>query len=165
MTRSYLPQDNKDIKEYKKQNSYVVEETATDSVANYHILPEEYSVFSEIDQNYFLEGSTKQSELISKCLNYMKEQLRALFVRKGIIGQLPKLHCDVDSDGAVSFGWAYSGYRIFFFFEEDNECFDAYSGVVMQNDEDIISTKTQKLTINNYQQVIGNALKLIIENS
>jgi hypothetical protein len=166
MKKSYLPSENKElIKDYSKKDSYLHPEQPTEIEKSCIILPEEYSVFSKIDQRLFAYDDTKQHRLISKCLVYMKEQLVLLYLTNDIICILPKLQCINEEDGSIILNWAYSGYRIFFSFDDDESGAAAFCGVIVQNDEESISTQSKKLNLKNYKSIINSVMKVVIENS
>lgn len=162
--KTYLNTESKAVQGYSKKSSYIVEDDY-DSSKKYSLLPEEYDVFSELDQSFFTRKETRQLEFISKCLLYMKDCLLDFYYRNGVACILPKLICAIDDDGTITFSMALSSFRAFMSFEDERGNDDAYYGVVSQIDEDSVSSETKKLTEDNYEAAIQSFLQVIINNS
>lgn len=165
MRKSYLSSDeDSTLREYIRKQTYLSPKQSTRDNQKYSLLPEEYDVFSEIDPKLFLREDTEQQKLISLCLIYIKEQLISLFLEKGVICVLPKLKY-ITEENAVILNWAYSGYRVFFSFNNDEMGATAFCGIVVQSDEESVETQMKKLDIKNYRLVLAGILKIVIENS
>lgn len=128
----------------------------------YARLPEEYAVFSEIDEACFHLTSTEQERLFSKCLRHLRSCLLDLYTQMGVIRVLPKLDVTTDNDGAIVLNWAYTGFRIYFNFERSVD--ESFFGIVIQND-DGIATNTGKLNSRNCASVVEAVLLYVINHS
>ena len=133
------------------------------SAALYMPLPEEYSVFSEVDEKYFLLNDTEQHCFFSQCLSYLRTKLSYLYSNVGVLKVLPKLSMTTDDDAAIVLNWAYTSFRIYFNFEVKVE--DSYYGVISRSSEESISTNTGKLTKSNYSVIIDSILYYVLNNS
>ncbi len=162
--RSYLDVEPKPVKGYSKKSSYIVDDER-DFLFKFRLLPEEYDIFSELDQSFFTHKETRQSEFISTCLTYMKECLLDFYCRQGIVCILPKLLCSQDNEGAITFSMALSNFRAFMSFEGEKGNYDAYYGVVSQLDDESVSSETQKLTSENYKTAIQSFLQILVNNA
>lgn len=162
--RSYLDTESKQVQGYSKKSTYIVDD-GQDSLRKYSLLPEEYDMFSELDPSFFTRKDTRQLELISMCLLYMKGCLLDFYNTHGVVGILPKMICTEDDDGTITFGLALSSFRAFMSFEGEKGAYDAYYGVVSQTDEDSVSSETKKLTFENYETAIQSFLQILINNS
>ncbi len=162
--RSYLNTESKSIQDYSRKSSYIVDDDR-DSLQKYGLLPEEYDMFSKLDASFFTHKETKQLELVSNCLLYMKGCLLDFYNKYGIVCILPKLICTKDDEGTISFSMALSNFRTFISFEGEKGGNDAYYGVVLQTDEDSISSETKKLTYENYETAIQSFLQILINNA
>ena len=162
--RSYLDIESKPIQGYSKKNSYIVDDER-ESLRKYSLLPEEYDMFSELDPSIFTRMGTRQQELISTCLIYMKECLLDFYNDHGIVCILPKLIETQDEEGTITFSMAISNFRAFMSFEGEMGNYDAYYGVVAQSDEDSVSSETKKLTYENYETAIQTFLQILINNA
>lgn len=165
MKNNYLSKLNKERKKYTPRESYFQNDSPDSEFNRYILLPEEYNIFSEINQSLFINGNTKQDKLIAMCLKTMRENLLFLYSTQGIICILPKLTYYEDQEKTITFNWANSNFRAFLSFESEVGGYDAYCGIIIQFTQDDVSTQTSKLNENNYQKVIGSMMKLIIENS
>lgn len=166
MNKSYLPKkQSEEIRKYNTKYSYIASETSTITSQEYTILPEEYSIFSEVNNELFFKQNTLQEQLISLCLNYLKEKLIDIFLSQGIIGVLPKLNVLNDDENNVTINWFYSNYRIFFSFDSEKANYQSFCGVVLQEDNDSFSSHSKKITKDNYKDVVDNVLKIVINNS
>ena len=126
-------------------------------------LPEEYAIFSEIDNSFFSLTDTEQHRFLSLCLQHLKTQLLNLYIKLNVVRVLPKLSITFDKDGAIVLNWAYTSFRVYFNFETVVE--NSYYGIVAQNSEDTIFSNAGKLNDRNYALVINNILQYVIENS
>lgn len=162
--RSYFDTESKPVQGYSKKNSYIIDDDH-DSLATYSLLPEEYDIFSELDQSLYIKEGTRQMDFISTCLMYMKESLIDFYNSHGIICILPKLLCTQDEDGAITFSMALSNLRAFMSFEGEKGNYDAYFGIVSQTNEDSVSSETMKLTSKNYEIAIQLFLQILINNA
>lgn len=148
---------------YQQTDSYVLENEEQQTGAIYAQLPEEYAIFSEIDNAFFVLNDTEQHRLLSRCLQHLKVQLLNLYIKSDVVRILPKLSTTSDEDGAIVLNWAYTSFRVYFNFETEAD--NSYYGIVAQNDEDSIFTNSGKLNFKNYISVINNILLFVIENS
>ena len=148
---------------YHQANSYVLNDEEQTISTIYIQLPEEYDVFSNIDCSLSSLNDTDQHRFLSQCLQYLKVQLYKLYTQYGIVQILPKLNVASDEDGAIILNWAYANYRIYFNFEKEIK--NSYYGIVAQNAEDTVFTKTGKLSIENYCTVINVILDFVMDNS
>ena len=148
---------------YQQSSSYVAERNNQYSAQSYAILPEEYSIFSEIDNSYFVRNETDQYRLLGLCLQRLKTQLLNIYAKYGIIRVLPKLSITSDEDDAIILNWAYANFRIYFNFEKVID--SSYYGIVAQNTEETIFTNAGKLSETNYTTVIDMILTYVIDNS
>ena len=164
---SYLSsQTASEVKGYIRKNSYVSVSSNDSGIYDlYYSLPEEYDVFTYIDPSFFANKGTKQQELISDCLTYMRKALLSLFASSGVVCVLPKLSVFNDDTGTITFNWAYSTFRAFLSFDDERGDYDSYCGIVFQTDNDSISTQTKKITKTNYKNLIDELLSLVINNS
>lgn len=162
--KSYLDTEIESIQGYSKKSSYIVDDDR-DSLKKYNLLPEEYDMFSELDQSLFAQKGTRQVEFISTCLLYMKKCLIDFYNMNGVICILPKLICTKDDDDTVTFSMALSSFRAFISFEGERGNNDAYYGVLSQTEENSVSSETKKLTTENYEVAIRSFLQVIINNS
>mgnify|MGYP000108169375 CR=1 FL=1 len=161
MNDSYLSYNNELTKreKYQRSSSYIVnsEDNESDVSLNYTLLPEEYSVFSELNEDLFVLSDTEQHQFLSQCLQYLKYQLLNIYAQYGIIRVLPKLSASTDEDKAIILNWAYTNFRVYFNFEVivDN----SYYGIVAQNAENSIFTNSGKLNKKNYTSINGKFLE------
>ncbi|MHC1787387.1 MAG: hypothetical protein AB9880_10040 [Christensenellales bacterium] len=164
MKRSYIKSDSnvENIKNYRISDSYISSDFESSAEYNFSILPEEYSVFSDVDGKFFVTHDTGQHQLLALCLNYLKKQLFSLYTLKGIIRVLPKLSITYDMDNAIVINWAYSLFRVFLNFEF--EANNSYYGIVIQNEEDGIFTKAGRLNTKNFESIIEMVLTYVIDN-
>jgi hypothetical protein len=165
--KSYLPYlTNKGAKDYIIKQSYISESSHDNLVSDlYYTLPEEYDVFTYVDSSYFNKRETKQQELISDCLIYMRKALLSLSASSGIVSILPKLHVSNDDNGTITFNLAYSTFRAFLSFDDKKGNYDSYYGIVFQSDDDKVSTRTGRIDESNYKSAIDEWLGLVISNS
>ncbi len=167
MNDSYLSYNNEltKRKKYQRSSSYIVnsEDNESDVSLSYTLLPEEYSVFSELNEDLFVLTDTEQHQFLSQCLQYLKYQLLNIYAQYGIIRVLPKLSASTDEDKAIILNWAYTSFRVYFNFEVivDN----SYYGIVAQNAENSIFTNSGKLNKENYTSIMDSILQYIMENS
>lgn len=161
---TYLDYESSRIQDYSRNGSYIINDELLLS-KDYCILPDEYDIFSELDQSLFSNSATKQYLLISMCLRYMKECLYEFYTNNGIVCILPKMIFSIDNEGTIVFNMALSYFRAFLTFEGERECFDAYYGVVSQVDEESVVSETKKITINNLEDSIRSFLNIIVSNS
>lgn len=154
---------DKNKKRYQVANTSSLDNDEKLAAVLYMPLPEEYSVFSEIDDKYFLLKDTNQHRFVSQCLYYLKSKLSYLYANAGVVKVLPKLSVTTDEDEAIILNWAYTSFRIYFNFEIQVE--DSYYGIVAQSTEESISTNTGKLTEKNYSAVLDSILNYVIYNS
>lgn len=164
--KSYLTPNNDDeIKDYTRKTSYFpLHSRASFASALYSSLPEEYDIFSQIAPSFFTNRETKQQELISDCLIYMRKTLLSLYESSGVVCVLPKLYASSD-DGSITFNWAYSTFRAFLSFENETGGYDAYCGIVFKSDIESVATKIRKISSTNYKNVLDELLELVINNS
>lgn len=162
--RSYLDTDSKPVKGYSKKNSYIVDDER-DLLRKYRLLPEEYDIFSKLDQSFFSHLETKQLKFISICLQYMKQCLVDFYLGHGIVCILPKLLYTQDDEGAITFNMALSNFRAFMSFEGEKGNYGAYYGIVSRTDVDSVSSETKKLTYENYKTAIQTFLQILINNA
>lgn len=168
MGESYIKKEKTESKRYGEGSTYIsksVNATFGDSTNQYFPLPEEYDVFTKIDSNLFTRNDTEQFVLISKCLQYMREQLVQFVLLQKVEKVLPKLTFSQDVDGTITFNWVHSNFRAFFSFEGESGNYDAYCGIVVQAAEDSVSTQTRKLTQENCKSVVEIITKVVCENS
>ena len=120
MRKSYIDsnQSAKRNDVYRQSSSYVTKGNDQYSALNYSLLPEEYSIFSEIDNSYFARNETDQYRLLALCLHRLKTQLLNIYTQYGIVRVLPKLSITSDEDEAIILNWAYANFRIYFNFEK-----------------------------------------------
>lgn len=165
MRNSYLKPENSLINAdtYSSTRTYAIHDEVQQVLSSYSMLPEEYDIFSDIDNSYFLLEDTKQHRLLSSCLKYLRDQLFRLYVQYGAVRILPKLKMLLDSDGAIVLNWAYATFRIYFSFESSID--NSFFGMVAQQTEDTMFTSTGKLNEMNYQDAINKALEYAISNS
>lgn len=156
---------NSKTRAYIKKTKYATQNNSAGIEENiYQIIPEEYDIFSEIDPTYLSRRDTKQDELISDCLLYMRNMLFSLYRSNEVAFLFPKLKITHDSDGTITFNWALSTCRAFLSFENELGDYAAYYGIVMQTDEDSVSTRTSKITSTNYKDAMKDLLQLVINN-
>lgn len=148
---------------YQQTISYVLDHGEQQIGPIYAQLPEEYAIFSEIDDTFFSLNDTEQHRLLSRCLQHLKVQLVNLYIKSDIVRILPKLKVTSDEDGAIVLNWAYTSFRVYFNFEADAD--NSYYGIVAQTNEDSIFTNSGKLNFKNYISVINNILLYVVENS
>lgn len=163
--KNYLSLDNQASgkKTYRQWEPYAwnLEEKSITSI--YMQLPEEYAVFSEIDNKYFFLDDTEQHRLLSMCLKHLKTQLVNLYVKFDITRILPKLSITFDEDKAIVLNWTHTNFRVYFNFEVVAD--SSYYGIVAQNNEGGIFTNSGRLDTENYNLVMNNILQYVIENS
>lgn len=128
----------------------------------YARLPEEYAVFSKINENCFHLTDTEQHQLLSACLRHMRSCLLDLYTQVGVVRVLPKLSITMDDDEAIILNWAYTGFRIYFNFERAVE--HSFFGIVVQH-EDGVATNTGKLNSENCASVVESVLLYVINHS
>lgn len=165
MRKSYIDSNSnaKSNDLYQQSSSYVTKGNDQYSAQSYTLLPEEYSIFSEIDNSYFVRNETDQYRLLGLCLQRLKTQLLNIYAKYGIIRVLPKLSITSDEDDAIILNWAYANFRIYFNFEKAID--SSYYGIVAQNTEETIFTNAGKLSETNYTTVIDMILAYVIDNS
>lgn len=165
MSKSYINSNHstKCNDTYRKSKSYVTKNNDQYSALNYFLLPEEYEIFSEIDNSYFVQNETDQYRLLALCLHHLKSQLLNIYSHHGIIRVLPKLSITMDEDEAIILNWAYTNFRIHLNFEKVIE--HSHYGIVAQHTEETIFTNVGKLTETNYASVINMILAYVIDNS
>lgn len=164
MKDSYISSRAKIISKdnYAKVGTYILRNDEIPAATIYTPLPEEYSIFSEIDLSFFSLCDTEQHCLLSMCLQYLKKQLLKLYMQFGVVRILPKLSASFD-DEAIILNWAYTNFRIYFNFE--NSLNSSYYGIVAQINEENIFTNSGKLNKSNYANVIDVLLQFVIEYS
>ena len=162
--RSYLDTDSGPVQGYSKKSTYILDDDR-DFLRKYSLLPEEYDMFSELNSSFFTRRETRQLELISTCLFYMKECLLDFYNSHGIVCILPKLIFTQDDEGTITFSMALSTFRAFMSFEGEKGNYDAYYGIVSQTDKDSVSSETKKLTFENYETAIQSFLQVLINNA
>ena len=145
---------------YQSSKSYICEDDMQQSTLTYTLLPEEYSVFSEIDPTYFLLDDTEQHSFLASCLLYLKAQLLNIYTKVGVICIFPKISISMESDGAITLNWAYANFRIYFNFEPlvDN----SFYGMVAQSVDENIFTNVGKLNKKNFHAVIDSLLEYVV---
>lgn len=165
MKKSYIESDQESQNKvaYWKSTSYITNENDQCSASNYTLLPEEYSIFSEIDGSCFTRNDTAQDRFLALCLQYLKNRLLKIYAQYGVIRVLPKLSITSDEDDAIVLNWAYANFRIYFTFEKSIE--NSYYGIVAQNTEETVFTNSGKLTETNYSSIIDMILAYVIDNS
>lgn len=165
MNRSYINsnQTTKNKDAYHRSNSYLSQERTICTTPDYALLPEEYSIFSEIDCDSFERNDTAQNNFLALCLRYMKSQIHKIYAQYGVIRVLPKLSISSDEDDAIVLNWAYANFRIYFNFEKIIE--NSYYGIVAYNMEETMFTNSGRLTETNYPSVIDRILAYVIDNS
>lgn len=166
MSKSYLNRSKSDVvKRYNRKYSYIKTELNSKLSFDYTILPEEYSIFSDIDNDLFLNQNTLQEQLLSSCLTYLKEKLVDIFINRGIICVLPKLKVSNDDENNIIINWFYTNYRIYFSFDNEKTNYQSYCGIVLQEDNESFSSHSRKITKDNYKEVIDAVLQIVINNS
>lgn len=168
--RTYLETMPNAVQRYSGRVSYPVESPyiiggPTGPSGNYRLLPEEYDVFSRIDPSFFTHRETKQQELISRCLTYMKQCLVELYNSRGIVCILPKLVYFKDDEDTITFTMAMAHFRASISFEGEKGNYDAYFCIVSQTDENTVSSETKKLTLDNCETTMRSFLQILINNS
>lgn len=165
MKKSYIDsaQESQNKVAYWKSASYITNENDQYLASNYTLLPEEYSIFSEIDISFFTRNNTAQDRFIALFLQYLKNCLLKIYAQYGVIRVLPKLSITLDEDEAIVLNWAYANFRIYFTFEKIIE--NSYYGIVAQNTEETVFTNAGKLTETNYSSIIDMILAYVIDNS
>lgn len=163
--RSYIT-SQKEIKDYTKKTTYV-SDSHQDSLKSdlYYPLPEEYDIFTYVDPSLFTNRNTQQRELISDCLIYMRKSLLALYMSSGIICILPKLRVINEDSGTITFNWAYSTFRAFLSFDDEEGDYDSYYGIIFQSDSESVTSQTKKISVDNYKKMLDELLTLVIENA
>lgn len=161
MKANYFDTNSKRKSIYQTSSSYISSDFLPQKTFRYVALPEEYSIFSEIEHAYFVLDDTDQHSLLASVLQYMKENLMSLYMKCGIICALPKLNISFENDGAIVLNWAYDKFRIFFNFEVlvDNSHF----GIAVQLDDKTMSTATGKIDKENFKTIIDFLLHRVIE--
>lgn len=153
------------IKDYSKKTTYFPDNSNVKLFSEiYDSLPEEYNVFSQIDPSFFTRRETKQYQLMSDCLIYLRSALLSFYMSNGIVCTLPKLSVSFD-DITTTFNWAYSTYRAFLSFDNEKGDFDSYCGIVYQSETDYVSTHMRRINNLNYKRVIDVLLDFVINNS
>lgn len=165
MKKSYIDSDQESQNKvaYWKSASYITNEKDQYLASNYTLLPEEYSIFSEIDVSFFTQNNTAQDRFIALFLQYLKNCLLKIYTQYGVIRVLPKLSITLDEDEAIVLNWAYANFRIYFTFEKVIE--NSYYGIVAQDTEETVFTNVGKLTEINYSSIIDMILAYVIDNS
>jgi len=133
-----------------------------DVAQQYTPLPEEYTIFSNLDVSIFKSATTGQEHLISMFLQQMKIRLIELS-QNGTVRILPKLIATTDQDDAIILNWIGANFRIYFSFEKIAE--NSYYGIITQDHIGNISTTAGKLNEGNYVPVIEYVLSYVINNS
>ncbi len=158
--------ENLESMNYEKKTTYIKENEYINMESDLYLpLPEEYDIFTQIDPSLFFKRDTKQYELVSNCLKYLRRILQILYKERGVVCVLPKLIPSYDDRGTILFNWAYSTFRAFLSFENENGRYDAFCGIVYQSDENSVSTQTRKINDENYMEMIDELLQLVINNS
>ena len=161
MSKSYINiRSNNNKISYHHGNSYIAQTNQQNTLPTYFPLPEEYSVFEDIDNGFFYLEDTAQHRLISLCLQQLKKSLYQLYELYGILRPLPKLKISHDEDDAIILNWAYVGFRIYINFEVAIN--NSYYGIVALNGEDKFDSSTGKIDDKNYVSVIEQILHYIM---
>ena len=165
MNKNYLSSEEETIlTRYSSNASYIVENYQDSSAGYYQFLSEDYDVLKNIDKSLLSLGETKQSQLIFLCFSYLQTLLFSLYKNQKIEVVLPKFTAIKDLNNTISFFWAYSTFRASLIFEGEKGEFDAYCTIVFQTDVTAISSKSQKLTDENYKSIIEDLLSIVLNN-
>lgn len=95
---------------YQQLDSYIANMDDADDgyvATQYTMLPEEYSIFSEIDSDFFWRKDTEQHRFLSACLQYLRSQLFKIYIKFGVLRILPKLNITSDEDDAIILNWVH----------------------------------------------------------
>lgn len=163
MENTYLnPKDKTNIIEERK--TYINNNYYSDPIIQYKQLPEEYDVFSEINNELKLlsENINTQQEFINLFCNGLKSTLLKEVEYNGIRTILPKFSINKDSEEAYILNLIKNNYRIFINFEKNIE--NSFYGIILQQVSDSYFSTTGKINSSNYLSFIDKLSKIILSN-
>ena len=148
---------------YRQGESYVIRNDGKRISLLYTQLPEEYAIFSDLDDSLLSNQDTEQHEFLSKCLQHLKIELLNIYANNGVVRILPKLSIALDSDDAFVVNWAYTNFRIYFTIEKCIE--NSFYGIIAQQNDESIFSNSGKFVEGNYVSVINMLLNYVFENT
>lgn len=148
---------------YRQGESYVIRNDGKRTSLLYTQLPEEYAVFSDLDDSLLSSQDTEQHRFLSLCLQHLKTQLLNIYANNGVVRILPKLSIAIDNDDAIVVNWAYTNFRIYFTIEKCIE--NSFYGIVAQQHDESVFSSSGKFIEDNYVSVINMLLKYVFENT
>lgn len=161
--KSYISEDKENILERK--DSYIIlpdEDTMGVPVSrDYAPLPEEYDVFSAIDNDVIEPCSAEQKSLFGAFLEAMRSALKKQYREEGIQRPLSKMELSLDGEQAIILNWPYISYRAYVDIEK--QISDSFYGVILQGDNNQVQTMTGSVNQENCGEVAHNILGYVLE--
>lgn len=149
---------------YIPKRTYLEETDETVGPKPYAVLPEEYDVFSELDEKYFTFGVNLQLNFIGKIMTYLRARLILISNEFTNYVVLPKLKVFEDEDGYIIINWTYTHARIYIAISNNQNLEESYLGLVIESANNEFTSQTSVINETNYQEKIDSVLQLIFAN-